>query len=181
MAEEKEIRQKLIDGSLKKYRLHVYIVLSLFFVLNILHLVIGTRYLIFKGSYLNVPVPHLREIFAILIPFYFVGAWAIARYKGGDKVIKEFMLFDPADTGKAFRDRLLAYPVILELGAFTGLFDLIHTSHWELFAIGEALALLSLMITMLNVSSIKSIADMLYSGIPKDLFDMKESNIGGDK
>jgi len=181
MAEEKEIRQKLIDGSLKKYRLHVHVVISLFFVLNIAHLVIGARYLIFKGSYLDVPIPYLREIFAILIPFYFAGGWAIARYKGGDKVIKEFMLFDPANTGKAFRDRLLAYPVILELGAFTGLLDLVHTAHWELFAIGEALALLSLMITLLNVPSIKFTADMLYSSIPKNLFDMKESNIGGDK
>lgn len=170
-----------IERSLKKYIVQSYTVLSLFFILNIIHFFVGIRYLVIMGDYIPIPVPYLTVIFIALYPVYFASGWGVSRQRGGDQLVREYILYDPRNVGTPLRDRSLAYPLLMELGAFTGLVDLLHTQQWYFFGFAETMAVGAILLSFPTIRRWRRVVEKIYSEIPQNLFDEKASSqVGGD-
>ena len=164
-------RKKLIEKSIKKYSIQLFLLLGAFAVINILNLFLGIRYIVVKGSYLELPGGDMTEIFVSVAIFSAIAGWAVKRYKGGDTAIKEHIIWEAEKTGKPLRDRSLAFPVMLEFSTFTGLLDLFHNQQWQLFAVTQATAMLAIIISAAEVQSWRFLVKRLYLEIPEKEFE----------
>lgn len=180
MAENIKERKKLIEKSLGKYLWETYAFLIILFSLNIFHIVVGIRFYIIKGAYITLGIKNGTLIFLILIPVYFACAFGVYLYRGNEKLIKQYILYDPANAGKPLRDRALSFPVLVELAAFTGLLDLLSTEKWYFFAFGQAIAVAVLLAAVPFRYKWNAVLKSVYSKIEPEELNDKMSDISGD-
>ena len=169
MKQEKPPLKEVIAASLKRAITTVYVFLGIYFALNIFCIIVGIRFYIIKGSYLNLFIPNSLILFSALIPFYFLVAYALRRSKGSDKLIKEFLINDPENCGSPFRDKALAYPTFAQLAPFTGLVNLLNSHKWEFFAVTMAISLITIAASWPRASEWRKRLNRIYAEAAPEL------------